>query len=288
MLPSHNDLIYFVEVASTLNLSRAAERLGVSQPSLSLSIQRLEHQMGISLLMRSKRGVTLTPAGTKLSIHVKRLLQDWEKLRAETIKSHESVMGQFTIGCHPSVAIYSLPHFLPQLFEKYPELEIQLLHDLSRKITEAVVSWRVDLGIVVNPLKHPDLVIKNLTTDVVTLWKGPGHSKLQDPISGQGVLICDPDLLQTQSLMKQMKKNKFLFQRIISTPNLELISSLTEAGAGIGILPTRVATGPTSKKLSVIKDAPTFEDEICLIYRTENRSIRALKAIIDELIPIFD
>lgn len=70
MMPSPADLSYFIEVGNVLNLSRAAERLGISQPSLTLSIQRLEHSVGTALLIRSNKGVTLTYRPRKLGIRL--------------------------------------------------------------------------------------------------------------------------------------------------------------------------------------------------------------------------
>jgi Flp pilus assembly protein TadD len=73
------------------------------------------------------------------------------------------------------VALYSLKHFLPDLLGEFPALELNLQHDLSRRVTEAVVSLRVDIGIVVNPAPHPDLVLRKLCTDEVTFWTLPKH-----------------------------------------------------------------------------------------------------------------
>ena len=63
MTMSPNDLKYFREAASTLNISRAAERLGISQPSLSLSVQRIEESLGAKVFFRSKRGLAMTQSG---------------------------------------------------------------------------------------------------------------------------------------------------------------------------------------------------------------------------------
>ena len=75
---SQAELKYFLEVANTKNLSRASERLGISQPTLSVAIKRLENSIGTELLIRQKRGVALTQAGKQLLIHAKQLLQYWE------------------------------------------------------------------------------------------------------------------------------------------------------------------------------------------------------------------
>ena len=269
MIPSADELRYFVEVAKTLNISRAAERLGVTQPSLSLAIQRLEKSFGTPVLIRSKSGVKLTKAGTRLLSRADGLLNDWNRLREEALKDEDEIRGRYRIGCHPSVALYSLPHFLPDLLEKSLGLEVQLVHDLSRKITEQVISFELDYGIVVNPVSHPDLVIRLLTTDEVSFWKGPGRKSQQDPFSGEGVLVCDPDLLQSQSLLTKMEKNGLRYKRTIFSSNLEVVCSLVASGAGFGILPARVATRIKDYDLKLVKDAPAVTDRVCLIFRAD-------------------
>ena len=190
--------------------------------------------------------------------------------------SMSDVQGSYTIGCHPSVAIYTLPSILPQLLEKHPGLELKLVHDLSRRIAEQVIRMEIDVGIVVNPVRHPDLVIRKLYDDDVGLWVGPGKHKIQDPRSGHAVLICDPDLLQTQTLLKQLKANEISFSRTLASSNLEVITQLTAAGCGIGVLPDRVAMTASKRGLRRVARGPAFHDEVCVLYRTENRNVRAI------------
>jgi DNA-binding transcriptional LysR family regulator len=271
MMPSPADLTYFIEVATTLNVSRAAERLGISQPSLSLAMQRLEHAVGASLLSRSKRGVNLTQAGKQLLNHARHLLQTWEGVRTQALASVNEIQGSYTIGCHPSVALNMLPGFLPRLLQEHPKLDITLRHDLSRKVAEDVVSHKADIGIVVNPVAHPDLVIHHLCQDEVTLWTAARNAN-------KSVLICDPDLLQSQSLLKKLKKAGMEFTRMMTSGNLEVIADLTAHGSGIGILPARVAVR-TRQKLTRIAKAPVFYDEHCLIFRVENKNVKAIQAL---------
>lgn len=286
MMPNAADLSYFVEVASTSNLSRAAERLGISQPSLTLAIQRLEHSIGTSLLIRSKKGVALTQSGKQLLLHSRELLHRWDHVRGRALASVREVQGSYTIGCHASVALYSLPKLLPQLIEENPQLEITLTHDLSRRISERVIRMDVDVGVVVNPVKHPDLVIRKLCQDEVTFWVGKGDRKVQNFRSGESVLICDPDLLQTQDLIKKLKRRGIQYNRVLASSSLEVITELVASGAGIGIIPGRVA-GRASGKLRPIPQAPVFQDEICLLYRVENKGIRSIQVIADHLSRVF-
>lgn len=280
---SADELNYFVEIASTLNFSRAAERLGITQPTLSMSMQRLERALEVKLFIRQKRGVTLTQAGKQLLSHTKQLLQYWHEVKSKTIASHSETQGSFIIGCHTTIALHCLSGFLPNLLEQYPKLEINLEHDISRKITERVISLAVDIGIVVNPIRHPDLIIRKLCEDEVTLWRALGKRKIQQFNSGQTTIVCDPQLIQTQDLLKKCKKLGLSYARIMPTSSLEVVASLTASGCGIGILPSRVAAALHPKLLTRIANAPVYQDEICMLYRVENKNINAIQIIANSI-----
>ena len=268
MFPSPNELLYFVEVANTRNISRAAERLGITQPTLSLAVRRLEDSFGLPLLIRSKSGVQLTKSGEKLVFQARDLLDSWEKIRSDSIKDEQTIGGMYSIGCHVSVALYSLG-FLPSLLGENPGLEIKLKHDLSRKIAERVISFNIDFGIVVNPTRHPDLVIRPLVRDEVTFWTAKNPTKQQDLSTGEALLVCDPELTQTQVLLKQLAKKKARYSRIINTGSLEVASSLVAEGVGVGILPGKVAQRYESFELQRLENMPKFHDRICLVYRAD-------------------
>lgn len=279
MLPSSTDLEYFLEVANTLNLSRASERLGIGQPSLSLAIKRLEQVVGAELFFRHKQGVNLTQAGKQLLQQTKELLRAWQQTKARALASHQAVQGAFTIGCHPTIGLHILTRFFADLCEKYPDLDLRLQHDHSRKINEEVISFNIDIGIVANPIRHPDLIIRTLCKDEVCFWVGKGTRKIQDPASEQAVILCDPDLQQTQTLLKKAKKAGLVSQRIITSVSLEAIAALTNSGAGIGILPTRVAKALFPSGLTRISHLPTYADQLDMVYRNENRHIYAMQVM---------
>lgn len=285
MIPSPTDLNYFIEIANLNNLSRAAEALGISQPSLTLAVQRLEESVGTKILIRHKRGVCLTKAGKQLLAHARQLLQQWETIKSKTLASVDDIQGSFTIGCHTSVALYCLPGVLPNLLEKYPQLEIKLSHDISRKIPDQIMNFSVDIGIVVNPAKHPDLVIKKLEDDKITLWQGSSGRQIQNIHSGRAIIICDPELTQTQSLIKQMRKQGINYARILPTSSLEVVADLTAKGCGIGILPEKLAA--KHGNLTRIPKSPFYADEICLLYHGENRNIKGIQAIAEAIKSVY-
>lgn len=284
MIPSSAELVYFFEVANTLNLSRAAEKMSISQPSLSMAVKRLEESVGEALFIRHKTGVTLTPAGKHLLLHVKQLLQYWENTRTQAVAFHQEMQGSFILGCHSSITTYTdINKILPDLLEKNTQLEIHLKHDVSRNITEGVINSSIDIGIVANPIKHPDLIIQKLYNNDITFWTGPGNREIQNINSKKAIIICDPNLAQTQFLLKENKIRKIKYSRILTTNSLESVASLTANGCGIGILPACLAAAIYPEILKRVAKAPAYSDEICLIYRHEIRNIPAVKMIISEI-----
>ncbi len=272
MLPSAQEILSFVEMSKTKNITKAAQRLGVTQPSLSLSLKRLEETVGEALVMRSKSGIELTAAGKEFLKYAQQLLSLWQETKASVQKSVHEVQGTIKIGCHTAVGLYTLDQFVPQLMAKHPRLEISLTHDLSRKICQKVQDHELDVGLVINPMEHPDLILTKLLSDDVRLWGAP---QCHDD-----VLLCHPDLIQTQALLKKLKRSKFNFKRQITSDSLENITKLAIQGVGLAILPGRVVEIFDHRKKLVPKSAGNiFKDELYLVYRVENRNIASIKEV---------
>ncbi|MDC0255587.1 LysR family transcriptional regulator [Bacteriovoracales bacterium] len=282
MLPSSQDLSFFIEISKTLNLSRASERIGVTQSALSQSLKRLEKNIGLPLFIRTKTGLNLTKAGLKLVKNAQSLLGHWENLKNDVILDSNELRGRYTFGMHESVALYSISQFVPTIIQQYPELELKFIHDHSRNLTEKVISFNLDFALVVNPIKHPDLIIKEICVDIFTLWTSP-HLKTINPNTP---LIYCPELVQSQSIHNRLSKSKLGFKRSITSSSIEVVKKLTMEKVGIGILPTRVANLglKTADSLKIYgKSAPKFKDKICLVYRYDTQNIPAIKALAFDL-----
>jgi len=263
-----DDIKYFITICETLNITRASEIIGISQPALSYSIKRLESELGGQLFIRLKNGIQLSKLGEEFKLRSRRLLYEWEQ--AQNLANSETglIQGSYTIAVHPSVALYTLDKFMPKLQAEFPELTFNFVHGLSREMSEKVISWEADFGIVVNTIRHPDLVISELCHDEVTIF----YAK-----NAQQRLIYDENLAQSQFLLKKIgKKNNF--NGALRSANLEVVAKLTSLGLGYGLLPTRVAT--QYKHLKKLNDAPVFRDEISLIYRPEKHNNPISKKII--------
>jgi DNA-binding transcriptional LysR family regulator len=267
-----SDLRYFFEVAKTLNISRASERLNIGQPALSQSIRRLESVVGTRLLDRFKTGVQLTAAGQRLLDEGRAAIEKWDRLKEAARSSETEIEGSYSLGCHVSVGVYSLPSVVKEILSKHPRLELRLAHGLSREIAEDVISFRVDFGLVINPVRHPDLVIRELCQDRVGFWAE--KSGISD------VLICDPALAQTQALIKKLPSG---FKRYLYSSSLEVIAELAARGCGVAILPERIAH--LHSELSLWKkDLPTVRDRLCLVYRADRHLTASARLIVDSII----
>jgi DNA-binding transcriptional LysR family regulator len=265
------DLRYFFEIAKTLNISRAAERLNVGQPALSQSLRRLETVVGAKLFDRFKSGVQLTAAGRRLLVEGRISIENWDRLKQVALSSDQEIEGRYSVGCHTGVGSYALPTFMKELMTEHQRLEINFTHGLSREMTEDVVSFRVDFGLVINPVRHPDLVIKVLCEDRVSFWKAKGALS--------ETLIYDPALSQAQSLVKKSGRN---FSRHMHSGSLEIVAILAQAGCGVALLPERIARRTPGLSL-VDSGLPSVKDTLCLVYRADRHQTAAGRAIIDAI-----
>ncbi|MDA8793440.1 LysR family transcriptional regulator [Bacteriovoracaceae bacterium] len=269
-----NDVSNFIEIAKAKNLTKAAGRIGVSQPSLSMSMQRLEEAIGCQVFLRSKKGVILTRQGELFYQRAMLLIGNWQDLIKSVSDLSSEVSGKFVIGCHPSVGLYTLHKLVPQLSKNH-NLKLELVYDLSRIITQKVIDFEIDLGLVINPQKHGDLVLYKVLDDEVCLWR---HKSFEDD---HPKLIIDNNLLQSKDILRRINKSKKInTDNIIDCPNLENITKLTMAKVGYGIIPSRVVAEIDQRKSLVkVESLPIFKDELYLCYRVENKNFTNFKEI---------
>lgn len=282
-LPSAKDLAYFHEVAITLHISRAAKKLNVTQPSLSLAIKRLETQLNTPLFIRHGQGVTLTRAGDELFREVKTLLLFWEKTTTNIRNANESIKGKVTIGCHSTLAPF-MSNMVANLLSQHSELEIHFEHDLSPKIMEQVIKGHIDIGIVTDPFPHPGVIIQPITHTEFGFWVSIKHENKINLYAEETVIICDPKLSPTQYLIKQLiNKNKCKELRFNTMNQIEAIAMMATEGYGVGILPSSFTKTYFGDKLKLVPNAPIYKKPLCLSYRTENKYVKAIQLVLKEI-----
>lgn len=265
-----NDLKSFLVTAKILHLTKAAKELGLSQPALSHCVKRLELEIGEELFLRRKDGLILTRSGEYLLLKGQKIYDELEGVSHFLKTGREESRQSLTLGIHPSVAAYTLPHLMRDLPKN---IDLNFRFGLSREVSEWIQVGKVDCGIVINPYPHSNLVISQLGQDKVNLWT---HKKLSNPTK----LFFDPQIHQTHSILRQLEKKGIQFEMQYPIPNLELIAKFVYEGVGIGILPEKVIKNyyPEATRIYSPQIKP-FQDQICFVYSLENKSNIALSSI---------
>lgn len=150
-------LRYFIAVAETGSLSRAAEKLFMAQPPLSVQIRQLEDAMGAPLFVRHPKGVRLTAAGEALLPEARALLDRAAHL--QDVLRGDGASGTLALGYVPSASSTVLPELIRSLRSAHPGLRIELREMISGEQAEALVMGHLDAGIARSLARHPRLVV---------------------------------------------------------------------------------------------------------------------------------
>jgi len=172
----HRLLKAFVAVAEELHFGRAAKRLHLSQPPLSLQIQKLEAELGARLFFRSKRHVALTEAGGVLLGRARHLLAEAQRAAQEVARVANGQSGVLTLGYTATASHRVLPELVPPFHARYPQVQLELVEMRSAQQPDAIAEGRIELGLVCAPLAAPGLVELPLVRERLLVVLPQGHS----------------------------------------------------------------------------------------------------------------
>jgi LysR family hydrogen peroxide-inducible transcriptional activator len=191
---SIKQLRYFSAVAQTGHFGLAAEQCAVTQPALSMQVQDLEKELGIQLLERGRKGVSLTPGGREIAERATRVLADVNDLIDSARQLAGSFSGTLRFGAIPSIAPYLLPQLLPLIRATYPDLDLQLRETQTQKLLDELVDGQLDVVLLALPVEHAGIETKPLFDDRFLLAL-PASRKIS------GSLRATPDLLHNDRLL---------------------------------------------------------------------------------------
>ncbi len=285
-----SDLRYFLEVKARGSLTAAAKALGVTQPSLTAAMQRLEKHYGTTLLLRDRTGVKLTVTGRALAYDAAQVFEVLSRAEQRVQGLEDLESGRFVLGSHESLAAYFLPELLRSLASEHPGIEISIFNAASAAVAEAVIERTVDFGIVVNPKPHADLVMVDLFEDAVDFFTLRGEAPVAsfaDALARitAGPLVHAARVAESRELLARLDALGCSPTRVIACGDFELVKSIALAGVGVAVLPRRVAAYGHEGKLGRLHpELPYFEDHICLLFRGDLHKTRAAVALKDALI----
>jgi DNA-binding transcriptional LysR family regulator len=149
---------HFSVLAETLNFSRTAERLHIAQPALSVSIQKLENELGTKLFERTSTGVKLTASGEAALLEARRMLYHAEQMVRAARDAARGTSGRLRIGFVGSAIFRVIPQLIPRYRAQYPDVELVLHEAVSQRIVEMLREEALDVGVVRTPLLQPSAV----------------------------------------------------------------------------------------------------------------------------------
>lgn len=140
---------YIVAVARTHHFANAARECGVTQPTLSAMIRKLEDELGVTLFERSSQQVQLTPIGRLVVAQAKEMLGVEQRIKEIIAEEQNELGGTFRLAILPTIAPYLLPRFMPALSRKYPELDIRVVEMKTSQLSKALENGDVDAAVAV-------------------------------------------------------------------------------------------------------------------------------------------
>ena len=279
-------LAHFVAVVEHGSFTAAARSRHVSQPSLSVAVRKLEERLGTPLLHRHARGVEVTRAGAILLERARQAHSALEAAGDEIAALHSEPRGRYRLGCHESLGTYFLPGFMGPFLARHPAIDLTLFNANSAQVEAAIVAREIDLGLVVNPGRHPDTIVRPLFDDQVLFVASAkvSRARADDAEALQSLpLLHVPAIRQTGHLLDRLRQEGLEPRRPIACSSMALVKSLVLDGTGIGILPWRVASHGVPRGRLRALDLPRYDDTIALVWRADAPNTAAMGELRDAI-----
>ena len=172
-------LDYIVAIDTHRHFATAADHCHVTQPTLSMQIQKLEDELGVLLFDRSKHPVVPTETGQIIVAQAREVLQASRRIPEMAKESRNEVGGELRVGIIPTLAPYLLPYFIGAFMAKYPAVTIQLQELLTEQIIERLRTGLLDVGLAVTPLRDPAMTAIPLFEEPFIFYAAEGNSLLK-------------------------------------------------------------------------------------------------------------
>ncbi len=153
---------YIIAVDNFRHFGRAADACFVTQPTLSMQIQKLEDQLGVLIFDRSKQPVVPTDMGKRVIAQARKVVNEAKRLNEIVAEEKGEITGELSIGIIPTLSPYLLPLFIHNFIEHYPNVKVKIYELITEEIVKRLKNEVIDLGIIVTPYDDPGLVAKPL------------------------------------------------------------------------------------------------------------------------------
>ncbi|MCP3811649.1 LysR substrate-binding domain-containing protein [Mycolicibacterium septicum] len=285
----------FIAVAEELHFGRAAERLHMTQPPLSRQIQQLESELGVHLIDRTTRSVTLTPAGVAFLPDARRILQLAEGAALNVKRVPAGDLGTVVIGFTAASAHPVLPRLFDAARQQMPDVKLDLREMVTAAQIEALMTGELDLGMARPPLKRPGLVSRPLLHEQLIAALPAAHPLVEvrrqltlNDLDGQDMVMYSPVqaryfnelLISTFTIAGATPR----YVQYVTQVHTMLV--LVRSGIGIALVPASTATlhpeGVVFRSIGAFRERPV---ELDAVWRGDSTNPALLRLLRDVLPP---
>lgn len=288
-------LEYIVALDSYRHFVLASEKCFVTQPTLSMQIQKLEEELGVKIFDRTKQPVIPTEIGTSIIAQARIVLRDAGVIRQVIAEQKDIMTGEIRIGIIPTIAPYLLPPLFKNIREKYPQVKLVAREIITEEIVQELKNNRLDCGIVVTPLKDSSIKEDILFYEELFVYV----SKTNALYDKKYVLPTeiDPDQLwlleeghcfrsQILNLCELQKFSGLHFK--YETGNIETLKRMVDKSDGITILPELAVMEFTKPQMKLVKrlKEPSPAREVSLVTHRDHLKTKLIKTLKEEILAI--
>ncbi len=283
-----NELRFIVAVAQELNFRRAAEKSYISQPALSLAIQKLEEELGLKIFERGRNEITVTPTGLAIVEQAQRVLEEAERIREIAAQGKNQLASPLHVGIIYSVGPYLLPELISGLKTVAPHMPLIVEENITANLEAGLRNGRLDVIVIALPFGDAGILTHSLydeSFEVVVSNDHPWAGRLRiaaQELAGEKVLLLDSGHCFSNQVAEACPEINRKGAEIQQGTSLETIRNMVASGLGITVLPAS-ANGERyrSSLLRVIPfEQPAPARRIALAWRKSFARTQAVEALI--------
>jgi DNA-binding transcriptional LysR family regulator len=278
----------FLTVATEKSFSRAATKLLRTQPAVSLSIQRLESELGEKLIDRSGKDLILTDAGRSVLEYARRFQSLHQEMDNSIAELRDNSAGRLTIGANESTTLYLLRD-IQRYRELYPKVKVQIRRSLSSKLPDELLDGILELGVITYDPADERIQSKVIYTDSLAFIVSPKHRlagkktvSIED--LGEETFIAHNVVSPYRDLVvKEFEAHKVPLRIDVEMPTVETIRKLVQANVGVAFLPRMCVEYEIEQKVvcEVKVKEMQMERKVRLIYPTKRALSHAARAFLE-------
>lgn len=284
-------LEYIIAVDNHRHFAKAAQACFVTQPTLSMMLQKLEEELGVLIFDRSKQPVVPTETGGDIIEQARKVLKEAAQLREIVSKQRDTLSGELRLGIIPTLAPYLLPLFLKRFSGKYPDIRLIISELTTENIVQKLKKDTLDMGIMATPSGDRDLFESPLFQEQFVVYAAKNedilekHYLLADDINVNRLLLLEEGhCMRTQviNLCALRQTTNQIANVFYESGSIETLKNLIDMHAGITILPElalKNLTKSQSENVRFFQDPAPVREISLVTYRAfvKKRLVEALK-----------